>query len=273
MVIRPLAAADFDAVFEAFTDAFSDYVVPLTLTREQLAEMITRRGWVPEASVGLFDDEHLVAFTLNGVEGTRAYDTGTGVVRTHRRRGLGRQMLDFADPLLREHGCTEYVLEVLDNNPGAIALYLGEGFRETRGLQCWRLESQSLKVSESQSSSPVTPLRLCDFETLRLWWDVQPAWQNSTASIHRAQDKHVILGNDDGYAILFPSTGDLAQLAVRREARRRGFGTRLLEEAARIAEKPLRIMNVDERDEGIARFLERAGAQRTVRQLEMVRAL
>ena len=53
MVIRPLSASDFDTVHAAFVDAFSDYVVPLSPTREQLAEMITRRGWVPEASVGV----------------------------------------------------------------------------------------------------------------------------------------------------------------------------------------------------------------------------
>jgi ribosomal protein S18 acetylase RimI-like enzyme len=83
----------------------------------------------------------------------------------------------------------------------------------------------------------------------------------------------VILGNDDCYAIVFPSNGDLAQLAVRPEARRRGLGTRLLRAAAELAGKPLRIMNVDERNAGIAAFLERNGAVRTVRQLEMVRAL
>jgi hypothetical protein len=36
---------------------------------------------------------------------------------------------------------------------------------------------------------------------------------------------------------------------------------------------PMRIMNVDERDEAFAAFLERSGAKRTVRQLEMLRAL
>lgn len=60
---------------------------------------------------------------------------------------------------------------------------------------------------------------------------------------------------------------------MRREARRRGVGTRLLRAAAESAGKPLRIMNVDERDAGIAAFLEQAGAVRFVRQLEMVRAL
>ena len=84
---------------------------------------------------------------------------------------------------------------------------------------------------------------------------------------------YVVLGDDDGYAIVFPSTGDLPQLAVRREARRRGVGTRLIRAAASIAEKPLRIINVDVRDEGIAAFLDTLGAQRFIRQIEMERAL
>jgi hypothetical protein len=51
MVIRALTADAFDAVHEAFNAAFSDYLVPLSLTREQLAEMMRRRGWLPEASI------------------------------------------------------------------------------------------------------------------------------------------------------------------------------------------------------------------------------
>ncbi len=105
------------------------------------------------------------------------------------------------------------------------------------------------------------------------WWDVQPSWQNSAASIARAESTHVTLGNDDGYVIVFPSNGDMPQLAVRREARRKGLGTRLLQAAAAVAQKPLRIMNVDERGLGLAAFLERAGATKFVRQLEMVRPL
>ena len=60
---------------------------------------------------------------------------------------------------------------------------------------------------------------------------------------------------------------------MRRDARRRGVGTQLLQAAASIAGKPLRILNVDERDAGIAAFLEHNGAKRTVRQFEMTRSL
>lgn len=268
--MRTLTREDFDALHAAFVEAFSDYVVKLVPTREQLAEMLTRRGYVPEASVAEVEGDRIVAFTLNGVDGTSAYDTGTGVVPSHRRRGLAKAMLEFLEPLLRTRGCTNYVLEVLEANTAARALYLGAGFRETRGLQCWTFESSGLPVAESPSFSP---RRLDDLETCRLWWTVTPSWQNSTHSISRARDPHVVLGDEHSYAILFPSNGDLAQLAVRPEMRRQGIATRLLRKAAAIAGKPLRIMNVDDRDEGITRFLDATGARRMVRQIEMRREL
>jgi len=263
MAMRTLTASDFDRVYTAFVEAFSDYVVKLSPTYEQLAEMTTRRGYVPEASVAMFEDERIVAFTLNGVDGTSAYDTGTGVIPSHRRRGLGRAMMDFIEPHLRDRGCTQYVLEVLENNSAAHALYLQCGFVETRRLQSWTWSAGFQPAGPQASGLRVAPE----------WSDIEPSWQNSTHSIQRARDRHVLLGDDDSYAILFPSNGDLAQLAVRPEARRRGIGTRLLREACAIAGKPLRIMNVDDRDEGIARFLERAGAKRMVRQIEMVKTL
>jgi ATP-binding cassette subfamily F protein uup len=125
----------------------------------------------------------------------------------------------------------------------------------------------------SKDSSRETSEGRPEAHTTREWWDVEPSWQNSTASVNRAGDEHVVIGDDDGYAIVFPSNGDVPQLAIRPEARRKGAGTRLLHQAAAIAGKPLRIMNVDDRDAGIAAFLEKAGATRFVRQLEMHRSL
>jgi ribosomal protein S18 acetylase RimI-like enzyme len=260
-VIRTLTAEDFESLFAAFTAAFSDYVVPLVLTREQLAEMIARRGWVPELSVGAFDGDAMVAFTINCVEDDRAYDSGSGVVPSHRRRGLGRELMERSFELLRGR-CREYVLEVIDANKRALELYLGTGFTVTRGLQCWGYEFRG-EARGFQSGDVASALHR----------DVEPSWQNSDGSIRRATQPHLLLGDDNGYAIVFPDRGDLAQLAVRRDARRQGIGTHLLQAAAAVAGKPLRIMNVDERDLGIAAFLEHNGAKRTVRQLEMIRPL
>lgn len=261
MITRTLHDDEFDAIHRAFVEAFSDYVLPMQPSPEALREMFTRRGWAPELSSGIFDEDRLVAFTINGFDGVTGYDTGSGVIPTHRRRGLARQTMEHSMSLLRDAGATRYLLEVLEQNMGAAALYQSLGFVQTRTLDCYILEcsgrSQSFGMSKPRTS----------------WWDVQPSWQNSTASIQRAKDAHIVLGDADGYAILFPSNGDIPQLAVRPEARRRGVGTRLLESAAAFAEKPLRIINVDSSDEGIAAFLAALGARRFVRQIEMERAL
>ena len=103
--------------------------------------------------------------------------------------------------------------------------------------------------------------------------DLEPSWQNSLASLRRAAEPAIALGDERGAAVVFPSSGDLPLLCVRRPDRRRGLGTRLLAAAAARAGRPLRILNLDERAAGVAAFLEAAGATRTVRQLEMVREL
>jgi ribosomal protein S18 acetylase RimI-like enzyme len=262
---RTLTASDFDALHAAFVDAFSDYLVRLSPTREQLAEMFTRRGWVPEASVAAFDDDRMVGFTVNGVDGDAGYDSGTGVVPSHRRRGLARRLMNESCELLRARGCTRYVLEVLEANTNAYELYRACGFEVARGLQCWTFDGEL--------ASEVTAPRLDACVHLDDAADVAPSWQNSNASVARARDEHILLGDADSCAIVFPSNGDLARLVVRRDARRRGLGTRLLRAAHAVAGKPLRIMNVDERDRGIAAFLESAGARHMVRQLELVRNL
>lgn len=261
--LRPLRASDFDALHAAFSQAFSDYVIPFSVTPQQLQEMLTRRGWVPELSAAIFDEGRIVAFTANGFDGSSGYDSGTGVIPSHRRQGLARRVMEASRDLLRAAGAQRYVLEVIESNVAAARLYLDLGFRETRRLQCW-----SFTDPEPQPIAPVgDEIAPAD---ARAMWDVDPSWQNSSCSVARAGDPHVTLREAGGYAIVFPINGDLAQLAVAKDARRRGVGRQLLSSAAAAAGKPLRIINVDDSNAAIAAFLEAAGATRTVRQLELM---
>jgi ribosomal protein S18 acetylase RimI-like enzyme len=265
MNIRPLTADDFDAILAAFSDAFSDYVIPFALDAARLRQIVARRCVRWDASVGAFDDGRIVGFTLNGVDGDRGYDSGTGVVPSHRRRGIARALMESSFALLRERGVASYVLEVIETNANATQLYRALGFVETRRLQCW--------TYSPRARGRFTELANADLPRIRSWCDVTPSWQNDTPSIARAIEPCAIIGDEDAAAIVYPLSGDLAQLAVSRDARRRGIGQRLLDAAATRANKPLRILNVDDSDAGIAAFLETAGAQRTLRQIEMVRAL
>jgi ribosomal protein S18 acetylase RimI-like enzyme len=260
--IRPLTGVPFDKLFEAFAAGFSDYIVKMQPSRDELREMLTRRGFVQELSVGAFDGDQLVGITLNGVDGNRAYDSGTAVIPSHRRRGLAREMMQLSFSLLAPR---TYILEVLQQNTPAIALYESLGFTHTRPLQVWSF------VSDARTKIP--ELANPDLDLIRSWCDAAPSWQNDVPSLRRARDSYVVLGDSDAAAVLFPRTGDLPLLAVAPHARRQGLGRRLLNAAATRANKALRIVNVDGRAEGIAAFLEKCGAGRGVGQLEMVRTL
>jgi ribosomal protein S18 acetylase RimI-like enzyme len=268
-VLRFLGDGDFDALVAASNEAFSDYLVPLHFAAPFLREMCGRRGVVLELSPAIVDGERrIVAYTLNAL-GTwngapSAYDSGTGVAPSHRRRGLARQLLDVSFPALHARGARQMILEVLEENERAVALYRSLRLEVTRKLDCWRYDGAAAFDAEAREIAiDDVPVEYAD---------VAPSWQNSLQCLRRSNDDKRVIAVDGGYVIVHAATGDLAQLAVDPSQRRRGVGTRLLRHAAAVAEKPLRILNVDARSEVIRKFLEAAGAERFIMQLEMARA-
>lgn len=275
MQLRSLEMIPFETLFDAFRRAFVDYSVPIALTRTQLAEIHRRRGVRLDLSAGAFAGDALVGFTFNGLgewEGRRSgYDSGTGVCPDARGRRLASRMMYRSLELLRDVGATRYVLEVIQDNAVAYRVYEGLGFRVTRELLCWSLDS----VAESTNAEIGIEL-VSSLDSVKPggMWDWTPTWQNSIDSIRRAAELRSILAAVEsdavvGYAVLFES-GDLAQFAVAPSSRRCGIGTALLHAARARSTHPLRIINTDSRDAGTSSFLEALGATETVRQYEMI---
>lgn len=260
--IRSLEGVSFETMTAAFNDAFSDYDIPANYTVEYLTNLVTRRGYRPDLAVGAFDGQRLVGFVFNCLDGDEAYNSGTGVAISHRRRGIGRQLMQRSIETLP---AKRYILEVIDTNHRAETLYRRLGFVETRRLQSWRFVSEEAGKSGSQFD------RLTG---LTSWlpdsWDQQPSWQNSLASLRRAREPREILGDDRAYIVVFASNGDVPLLAVQRDQRRKGIARSLLASAAHRIGKPLRIMNAEDQFEP---FLERCGATKIVRQIEMIKTL
>ena len=265
-MLRFLGENDFDALVAAFNEAFSDYPVPMTMTAPRLREMCTQRGVVLELSPAAFEGERITGYTLNAL-GTwngapSAYDSGTGVVPSHRRHGLARQLLEMSFPALRERGATQMVLEVLEKNERAVALYRSLGFAVTRPLHCWRYAGiAEVDRHAAEIALDDAPVHFCD---------AAPSWQNTIDAVRRSSDDRRVLAVDGGYVIVHAATGVVAQLAVDPARRRRGIGTRLLRHAAAVAAKPMRILNA-----AVAArpFFEAAGAELFATQLEMLRSL
>ncbi|MGB5294525.1 MAG: GNAT family N-acetyltransferase, partial [Thermoanaerobaculia bacterium] len=100
-----------------FQEAFSDYVMDMsTLTEERLRVRCFKNGVDWDASVGAFDGDRMVGFTLIGVEegqgGLGAFDAATGIVSDYRGQGLARAMFEHALPDLKSRGVRSFVLEV-----------------------------------------------------------------------------------------------------------------------------------------------------------------
>ncbi|HEY2324499.1 MAG TPA: GNAT family N-acetyltransferase [Thermoanaerobaculia bacterium] len=269
--IRNLAGLSFETLTAAFNDAFSDYDIPANYPVEYLRGLVTRRGFRPDLAAGAFDGERLVGFVFNCLDGDDAYNSGTGVVISHRRQGIARQLMQRSIETLP---AKRYWLEVIETNHRAHALYRELGFEEPRRLQSWKYENVGRASARPDGLKPflreLANVHLRDYEP---YFDMRPSWQNTIRSIERAAEPHVAIGDERAIVVLFPSNGDIALLAVHPNARRQGLGRALLDLAARRAAKSLRIMNIEDDAEGINTFLDRIGATRLVRQIEMVRAL
>jgi ribosomal protein S18 acetylase RimI-like enzyme len=273
--LRTLEGAGIETLTAAFNRAFSEYEVPMNMSADRLAEMHRRRGVRLDRSVGVFDGGDLVGFTFNGFGiwngAPTGYDCGTGVAREYRGQGLSTAMLEQTKTLLREVGAATYLLEVLQSNAPAIGAYRKAGFETTRDFICYQLDRP---VDGSRKWVVETVDGVANREAM---WNSQPSWQNSNDSIGRAGDPHEVLAVRDGanvigYAILFPRTNDIAQLAVAPAHRRRGIARSLAAECMRRCAGTPRILNIDAGDEETNAALSRLSSE-LVRQHEMILAL
>lgn len=257
--IRSLEGVGWEALAAAFNAGFRDYLMPVTMTPAALRAMQVRRGYDASLSFGAYAGDELVGFVLTCVDGERVYNSGTGVAPEHRRGGVARRLLD--EVFARTAG-RAYVLEVIEANEKAAALYRSAGFVETRRFDCWTYAGEP-------ADAPV--IAAPDLDAIAAGGEAALSWQNSIGSIRRAIEPYVVLGDARGAVVVFPESADLAALQVGPTSRRKGLGTRLLRAAAARCTKPVRILNVDDRAAGIAAFLRAVGAQPLVRQIEMVR--
>src|SRR6202453_4027669 len=108
-------AADLHPVV---SDAFADYIIPRRIDAARLDALLTRRGWEPAWSFGLFHAERLVGFWLTGRdEGhDEAYCIIAGILPE--ARGSGGVEAMFA-PVLTATGARPHRLRGVRGNERA----------------------------------------------------------------------------------------------------------------------------------------------------------
>ena len=245
--------------------------------------MLLRRGYNPKLSFAAFVNGDIVAFTLNGT-GTfnglpTAYDTGTGTVKEYRGQNLAGTIFTYSIPFLREAGICQYLLEVLQKNEKAITVYRRMNFAVTREFDCFRQFIKQIDLRKANTDCVVEPVHAEAVRKVQQVCDFNPSWQNSIESIEKGISELTCLGAflDDkmvGHCVFDVHTGDLSQIAVQNEHRRKGIGSRLLQEASRqMKTNFIKVLNVDSETSAMPAFLQSRNIPLASKQFEMILSL
>jgi ribosomal protein S18 acetylase RimI-like enzyme len=282
-ICRFLSRDSFGDVYGTFVEAFSDYAVDLSyMTESGLLNRALKNGIDFGSSVGVYDGERMVGYTLIGLDrwngSPAAFDIGTGIIKSHRGRRLANEMFNFALPRLKEKGVRVFVLEVLRGNEPAVRAYSKTGFTVVREFDCFELDVRQRRSGERANLAvefrSVERERIAHYADSLDW---QPSWENSFASIMRIPDEvwtfeASLEGRRAGLLVYYPALKWILSLVVERPFRRRGIGTAMLTyliSQLRTDVCCIRALNVDHADEGMIALLRRFGFNLYVTQFEM----
>ena len=270
----------FQQLYEAFIEAFSDYVIPFALTETQFRNHINLNGVDLERTIGCFDGDRLVGFSLNGFgewqSRSTVYDAGTGVNPGFRRQGISEAMFEKMLPIFKGKGIEQWLLEVITTNTAALSLYAKLGFHTVRELAVLQFDEKITASAEMPYNFEIREIDEPDWDRLTTFWDGKTSWQNSVAAIERVRKMKRIFGAflDEkcvAYIVVSSKTGRVAQIAVDKDHRNRGIGTALmLKVQAETAEGySLQIINIDKSIATAIDFFTNRGFYENVSQYEM----
>jgi [ribosomal protein S18]-alanine N-acetyltransferase len=124
-VIRPATAADVDAIARLEQENLGDDAWSRALVEEGVAgELPTVRYLVAE------EGDDVVGHAVVSVVADISELQRIAVDPFHRRDGLATRLLDEVVVLARDEGADRLLLEVREDNHGAIAFYAARGFVE-----------------------------------------------------------------------------------------------------------------------------------------------
>ncbi|WP_306143525.1 GNAT family N-acetyltransferase [Roseibium sp. MMSF_3412] len=262
----------------AMNAAFSDYVVPLSLTEDNFRDFQKQRGFSAEHSFVAMARDEIAAFWFSSPPlpsyENHAYTLSVGTVPAHRRKGLSRELLQRVIDRQKPDAGQGLQLEVITTNEKAVQAYQDFGFETCRTLRVCRTAGKrpGLAPEPDFILEEVPVDHLPGDESA--FFDVQPTPQNSRAALRGLLETSHVLGVrvDGSLAGWGASYGDgsVAQVAVHKEFRRRGAGRALLDGLwAKSGADQLTFVNVDVAAEGVNAFLDRYGVEDRVQQLEM----
>lgn len=269
MTIKNLEKIAFDKIIECFLLAFKNYFVEMPTNLD-----FYRKRWKYakvdlKLSYGMFDNEKLVGFIINGIDSRNgvltAYNTGTGVIPDFRQRNIIKQIYDYAIPKLKSNGIEKCLLEVITANKIAIKTYENIGFDITRTLKCYKGGLNNSKIDINLIEKKLNQI---DFKTLPN--QEYYSWDNHKNSLKANPDYRFFQVETDAeicsYFIINNQSGYLAQFDV---LDNNASNWNDLFCAIESISKKIKINNVDSKFQEKIEVLKSLGIENTIDQYEM----
>ncbi len=208
-------------IVTVFNLSFSDYIVPVHFSIEQLEQKILADNIDLSLSVGAFQEDIFISFILNAIDCIEnvktAYNAGTGVIPAERGKKISEKLYEFNIEILKRNSIKQIVLEVITTNSYAINLYERMGFKICNVFNCYQGE---IEKSTLKSNFEIRKMSSLDRNQLDDFLNFTPSWQNSNRAIENLKNQITVIGAFDkeelvGCLVYNPSTNKTMQFGVK----------------------------------------------------------
>jgi ribosomal-protein-alanine N-acetyltransferase len=182
--LRPASSATYDDRAACMNAAYADYLIPLHVGADQLANMDVIYDVDPDASVVAEGHGKLLGMALLSRRGDRGWISAVGTVPAARRQGVARLMMQALIANARRLALAGVVLEVISDNEKAHTLYRELGFQDVRELLTWRLaaDADPLPIPQDLLTEVTPESVLVHFSE---WHKEPPSWQRELGTIRK----------------------------------------------------------------------------------------
>jgi ribosomal protein S18 acetylase RimI-like enzyme len=122
--IVPYAERHFEGIDALWREAFPDAEPRNSAERVILVKLTVQPDLILIATEG----DLVVGSVLAGFDGYRGWLSKVAVLKSHRRRGLGTQLIAEAESRLKALGCTKINLQVIGSNADVVPFYESLGY-------------------------------------------------------------------------------------------------------------------------------------------------
>lgn len=207
VTIKNLTDCTMTEIIKAWNDGFEGYSLNIKMTIPQFLERLVKEDLSPELSIVAFLEGQPIGIVVHGareIKGKKvAWNGGTGVAPSYRRKGIGKLLMEESLKHLKENGIEIATLEVLSDNEKAASLYKKTGYEVVDTVEFLNLKNPMALKTLEQTNSQCTIKQVAPQKIKQLgFYKAMYPWQTQIDSAEFASGiiAQDAVGKELGYA-------------------------------------------------------------------------